>query len=81
LNYHRVTFPVVFAESLAAGCERKARRGLNHGFLFDRFNGKKEGTLWYYHAISASFRQNRQSNIELIDELDRVVAELESLAG
>jgi len=47
---------------------------------FDRFKGKKDGTLWYYRALVSEFRKHRESNLELIDELDRVVAEIEMLA-
>src|SRR4029450_11323422 len=37
---------------------------------FARFNGKKEGTRWYYRALVDEFRGNRDSNSELIDELE-----------
>jgi len=47
--------------------------------VFDRFAGKKEGTLWYYRALIDAFR--KAGGNPLVDELDRVVAELESLAG
>ena len=47
--------------------------------VFDRFAGKKEGTLWYYRALIDAFR--KASGNPLVDELDRVVTELESLAG
>jgi (p)ppGpp synthase/HD superfamily hydrolase len=47
--------------------------------VFDRFAGKKEGTLWYYRALVTEFR--KAGNHALIDELDRVVTELESAAG
>jgi (p)ppGpp synthase/HD superfamily hydrolase len=45
--------------------------------LWDRFNGGREGTLWYYRAIVDSFG----SGGLLVEELDRVVTELERLAG
>ena len=48
---------------------------------FDRFNGKKNGTLYYYRALVNAFRQHHDSNPELIDELDRVVTEIEALSG
>jgi GTP pyrophosphokinase len=48
--------------------------------LFERFNGKKAGTLWYYRALVGAFRATG-TNPELIDELDRVVSELEKRAG
>ncbi len=46
--------------------------------LWDRFQGKKEGSLWYYRAIVNAFRQVEFT--PLIAELDRVVTELERLA-
>jgi (p)ppGpp synthase/HD superfamily hydrolase len=46
--------------------------------VFERFAGKKEGTLWYYHALVKEF-QKAGSN-PLVEELDRVVTELESLS-
>ena len=45
---------------------------------FDRFNGKKDGTLWYYRSLVTAFRKH--GNNELIDELDRVVSEIEAIA-
>jgi (p)ppGpp synthase/HD superfamily hydrolase len=48
---------------------------------FARFKGKKEGTLWYYRALLGEFRRHRDCNSELIDELDRVVSEIERLSG
>ncbi|HUE56275.1 MAG TPA: HD domain-containing protein [Candidatus Udaeobacter sp.] len=46
--------------------------------VFEKFEGKKEGTLWYYRSLVEVFR--KAGSNPLIDELDRVVAELESLA-
>jgi len=46
--------------------------------VFERFKGKKEGTLWYYRALIAAFRA--VGNNPLIDELDRVVSELEEIS-
>jgi hypothetical protein len=46
---------------------------------FDRFKGGKDGTLWYYRTLVAAFQKHGGS--ELIDELDRVVTEIECLAG
>jgi (p)ppGpp synthase/HD superfamily hydrolase len=48
--------------------------------VFERFSGKKEGTLWYYRALVTAFRQHRD-HTDLIDELDRVVTEIEKLVG
>jgi len=47
--------------------------------VFERFAGEKEGTLWYYRALITAFRA--AGNHPLIDELDRVVSELESISG
>jgi hypothetical protein len=46
--------------------------------VFRRFTGAKEGTLWYYRALVNVFRKGGSN--PLIDELDRVVTELETLA-
>ena len=47
--------------------------------VWSRFKGGKDGTLWYYRSLITAFRQ--AGNSELIDELDRVVTELEQLAA
>lgn len=47
--------------------------------LWDRFNGGKAGTLWYYRALVDAFAHHGRSR--LVDELDRVVSELEALAA
>ena len=46
--------------------------------VFEKFEGKKKGTLWYYRALVAAYR--KAGTGPLIDELDRVVSELEPLA-
>jgi len=46
--------------------------------VFAKFEGKKEGTLWYYRTLVGVFRKAGAG--PLIDELDRVITELESLA-
>jgi len=46
--------------------------------VFDRFTGRKDGTLWYYRTLVNVFRKAGSNS--LIDELDRVVTELEHLA-
>jgi (p)ppGpp synthase/HD superfamily hydrolase len=46
--------------------------------VFEKFEGKKEGTLWYYRALVETFRKAGAS--PLVEELDRVVTQLESLA-
>ena len=46
--------------------------------VFERFNGKKDGTIWYYGALVDAFRgfPNR-----MVNELEREVAELRRLAA
>ena len=47
--------------------------------LWTRFNGGKDGTLWYYRAAVDALRSVETT--PLIEELDRVVSELEYLAA
>jgi (p)ppGpp synthase/HD superfamily hydrolase len=47
--------------------------------VWGRFNGGREGTLWYYRELVQVFRAAGPSF--LVEELDRVVSELERLAG
>lgn len=47
--------------------------------IWQRFTGKKEGTLWYYRSLVNAFRQVETT--PLIEELDRVVSELEQLVN
>ena len=46
--------------------------------VFEKFQGKKGGTLWYYRALADVFR--KAGTNPLIEELDRAVSELESLS-
>ncbi len=46
--------------------------------LWSRFNGGKEGTLWYYRSLVSAFLEH--GSTELVEELDRVVTEIENLA-
>ena len=41
-----------------------------------RFNGKKEGTLWYYRALSDEYQRKNPNRIT--SELEIAVRELES---
>jgi GTP pyrophosphokinase len=53
----------------------------HHGeSLWQRFKGGKDGTLWYYRALVTAFRQFPDHSA-LIDELDRVVTEMETLSS
>ncbi len=47
--------------------------------VWSRFKGGKDGSLWYYRSLITAFRQ--VGNSPLIDELDRVVTELEQITG
>lgn len=47
--------------------------------LWVRFNGGRQGTLWYYRALVETYREI--GSTPLVEELDRVVLELERLAG
>ncbi len=53
-------------------------RALGDG-VWSRFNGGKDGTLWYYRSLVTAFRAAGGS--PLVDELDRSVSELEALAA
>jgi len=46
--------------------------------LWPRFTGGKQGTLWYYRALVKAFTS--AENNELVEELDRVVSEIEKLS-
>jgi GTP pyrophosphokinase len=48
--------------------------------VWERFNGGKDGTLWYYHALVEAFRARGQFTL-LVDELDQAVREMERLAS
>ena len=53
-------------------------RRLGEG-LWSRFNGGREGTLWYYRALVDTLVATGGGR--LVDELTRTVAEMERLAG
>ena len=46
--------------------------------VWERFSGRREGTLWYYRAVLDVLRKGKTNR--LVDELERVVTELETLA-
>jgi (p)ppGpp synthase/HD superfamily hydrolase len=48
-------------------------------FVWERFNGGREGTLWYYRALLDEFLRDPPNRITL--DLDLAVRELELLAG
>ena len=47
--------------------------------LWERFTGGKEGTLWYYRALVEAYASNGANPV--VEELDRVVREIEAFAG
>ncbi len=47
--------------------------------VWERFQGGKEGTLWYYRSLIDAFRST--GSTPLIDELERTVRELERLVS
>ena len=47
--------------------------------VWKRFSGGKDGSLWYYRSLVTAFRESGTS--PLLEELDRVVSTLESLAA
>jgi GTP pyrophosphokinase len=53
-------------------------RELGEG-LWGRFTGGRDGTLWYYRALVTAFRAGGDG--PLIQELDRVVSEIEGLTA
>jgi (p)ppGpp synthase/HD superfamily hydrolase len=50
--------------------------------LWDRFTGGRDGTLWYYRALVEALAAGSPTDAQraLVDELGRVVAEIEWLA-
>jgi GTP pyrophosphokinase len=46
--------------------------------VWERFSGRRDGTLWYYRAVLDVLHQGKTNR--LVDELERVVTELETLA-
>jgi len=51
-----------------------------HDKLWSRFNGGKEGTLWYYAALLEAFHGGKRL-APLLAELDRTLTALEALAN
>jgi len=46
--------------------------------IWERFSGKREGTLWYYRTLLKEFRRHKANR--LVNELARLVKELERCA-
>ena len=47
--------------------------------IWQRFNGGRQGTLWFYRAMVEALQAG--GSFPLVEELDRVVSELERLAS
>ena len=67
------------ADKLSNAREVLADLRLHGDAVFERFQGKKDGTLWYYRALVQTFREAGVN--PLVEEVDRVVTELEFLSG
>lgn len=51
----------------------------SHGpAIWERFKGGREGSIWYYRSLAATFKQRLPS--ALSDQLDMVVSEMEKIA-
>lgn len=50
---------------------------------FARFQGRRDGTLWYYRELARAFRRGKQSPslVRLLGDYERAVAELRRLAA
>ena len=50
--------------------------------LWERFNARKDGSLWYYRALVEEFRRagGSEQQVHLVDELERTVSDMEQLA-
>ena len=46
--------------------------------VWDRFKATRDETLWYYRGLASAYREAGASGF-LIDELERIVAELEAM--
>jgi GTP pyrophosphokinase len=47
--------------------------------LWQRFQGGKDGTLWYYRSLVDAFKKT--GNLEIFAELERVVTQIETLVN
>lgn len=47
--------------------------------VWERFNGGKEGMLWYYRSLVEIFQE--RSDSQMVDELKGIISEIELLAG
>jgi (p)ppGpp synthase/HD superfamily hydrolase len=65
------------ADKLSNARETVHELRLHGDSVFERFAGRKSGTLWYYRELINAFRLAGSN--PLIEELDRVVTEMENL--
>ena len=49
--------------------------------MFERVTGGRDGTLWYYRSLLNIYRSIDGFDSRLIDELDRIVSQIEAIAG
>ena len=49
--------------------------------LWGRFNGKREGTLWYYQQLVDAFRSSALAKPRILQELEAVLAVLMGMVG
>ena len=49
--------------------------------VWGRFSASKGETLWYYRSLVTAYRANPANTPTLVEELDRTVTEMESLAA
>jgi (p)ppGpp synthase/HD superfamily hydrolase len=66
------------ADKLSNARETLAELRLHGSRVFQKFAGKRDGTLWYYRTLVTAFHAAGPN--PLIDELNRVVTDLEALA-
>lgn len=71
---------VALADKLHNGREVLADYRRQGDALWGRFNAPKEDQLWFYRSLVVAFRQGGATGY-LIEELERMVSELETLAG
>ncbi len=67
---------VSVADKLSNARELLADHRLEGNSVFERFHGRKDGTLWYYRALVQEFRAAGAT--PLVEELDRVLSALEN---
>ena len=48
--------------------------------LWAKFNGGRDGTLWYYRTLVRTYRRRRGAPRRMVEELARTVREMERLA-